>query len=37
MYQTDLAETEWQYMTKALNLQEWKWKYDLRKIWNAIF
>jgi len=22
MYQTDLAETEWQYMTKALNLQE---------------
>lgn len=37
MYQTDLTETEWQYITKVLNLQEKKWKYDLRFIWNAIF
>lgn len=22
MYQTDLTETEWQYITKVLNLQE---------------
>ena len=37
MYQTDLTETEWQYITKVLNLQERKQKYDLRMIWNAIF
>lgn len=37
MYQTDLTEIEWQYMTKVLNLQERKRKYDLRMIWNAIF
>ena len=37
MYQTDLTETEWQYITKVLNLQERKRKYDLRFIWNAIF
>ena len=37
MYQTDLTETEWQYITKVLNLQERKRKYDLRMIWNAIF
>ena len=37
MYQTDLTETEWQYITKVLNLQERKRKYDLRLIWNAIF
>lgn len=30
MYQTDLTETEWQYITKVLNLQERKRKYDLR-------
>lgn len=37
MYQTDLTETKWQYMTKVLNLQVRKQKYDLRMIWNAIF
>ena len=37
MYQTDLTETEWQYITKVLNLQERKRKYDLRMVWNAIF
>ncbi|MEG2856505.1 hypothetical protein [Bacteroides sp.] len=36
MYQTDLTETEWQYITKVLNLQVRKRKYDLRMIWNAI-
>ena len=37
MYQTDLTETKCQYITKVLNLQERKRKYDLRMIWNAIF
>ena len=37
MYQTDLTETEWQYITKVLNLQKRKRKYDLRMIWNALF
>ena len=37
MYQTDLMETGWQYITKVLNLQERKRNYDLRFIWNAIF
>ena len=37
MYLTDLTETEWQYITKVLNLQTRKRKYDLRMIWNAIF
>lgn len=37
MYQTDLAETEWQYITKVLNLQERKRKFDLRIVWNDIF
>lgn len=37
MYQTDLTETEWQYITKVLNLQERKRKYELRMIWIAIF
>ena len=37
MYQTDLTETEWQYITKVLNLQTRKRKYELRMIWNAIF
>ena len=36
MYQTDLMETEWQYITKVLNLQERQRKYDLRTIWDAI-
>lgn len=30
-------ETEWQNITKVLNLQKRKRKYDLRMIWNAIF
>ena len=30
MYHTDLTETEWQYITKVLNLQERKRKYYLR-------
>lgn len=30
MYQTDLTETEWQYIAKVLNLQARKRKYDLR-------
>ena len=37
MYQPDLTETGWQYITKVLNLQERKLKYDLRFIWDAIF
>ena len=37
MYQTDLTEIEWQYITKVLNLQKRKRKYNLRIIWNAIF
>ena len=37
MYQTDLTETEWQYITKVLNLQTRKRKYELRMICNAIF
>ncbi|TGX97966.1 DDE transposase, partial [Bacteroides muris (ex Afrizal et al. 2022)] len=28
MYHTDLTETDWQYITKVLNLQERKRKYD---------
>ncbi len=37
MYPTDLTEIEWQYITKVLNLQARKRKYDLRMVWNAIF
>lgn len=38
MYQTNMTETEWQYITKVLDLKESrKRKYDLRMIWNAIF
>jgi hypothetical protein len=37
MYQINLTETEWQYITKVLNLQERKRKFDLRIVWNAIF
>ena len=29
MYLTDLTESEWQYLTKVLNLQTRKRKYDL--------
>jgi len=37
MHQTDLTETEWQYITKVLNLQEKKRKYNLRMIWDVLF
>ena len=37
MYQTDLTETQWQYIKKVLNIKERKRKFDLRVIWNAIF
>ncbi|WP_321438879.1 IS5 family transposase [uncultured Bacteroides sp.] len=37
MYLTDLEETQWQVIKKILKPQERKRKYDLRKIWNAIF
>lgn len=37
MYQNDLSETEWQYITKVLNLQVRKRKYNLWMIWSAIF
>ncbi|MDD4515216.1 IS5 family transposase [Massilibacteroides sp.] len=38
MYQTNITETEWQYITKVLDLKgSRKRKYDLRMIWNAIF
>ncbi len=36
MYQTDLTEIEWQYITKELNLQERKGKNDLRMILTFI-
>ena len=32
MYQIDSTETEGQYITKMLNLQERKRKYDLRMV-----
>lgn len=37
MYQTDLTETQWQYIQKVLHIQMRKRKYDLRQIWNALF
>ncbi|KAA6325638.1 hypothetical protein EZS27_025172 [termite gut metagenome] len=37
MYQTDLRETQWQYIQKVLHIQERKRKHDLRVMWNAIF
>jgi putative transposase len=37
MYQTDLTETQWQYIKKVLHIQERKRKYDLKEVWNAIF
>lgn len=37
MYQTDLTETQWQYIKKVLHIQMRKRKYDLREIWNALF
>lgn len=37
MYQTDLTETQCQYIQKVLNIQMRKRKHDLREIWNALF
>ncbi|MDR2118230.1 MAG: transposase, partial [Tannerellaceae bacterium] len=37
MYQTDLTETQWQYIQKVLHIQMRKRKHDLRAIWNALF
>lgn len=37
MYQIDLTETEWQYITKVLNLQERKRKFDLRIVMECHF
>ena len=37
MYQTDLSETQWQFIQKVLILQERQRKYSLREIWNGIF
>lgn len=37
MYLTDLTETGWQYITKVLNLQARKRKYDWCMTGNAIF
>ncbi len=37
MYLTDLKETSWKVIKKTLKPQDRKRKYNLRKIWNAIF
>lgn len=39
MYQTDLTETQWQYIQKVLHIKKRKRKrkHDLREIWNALF
>lgn len=37
MYQTDLTETQWQYIQKVLHIKMRKRKHDLREIWNALF
>jgi len=37
MYQTDLTETQWQYIQKVLDIKMRKRKHDLREIWNALF
>ena len=36
MYQTDLTETQWQFIKKVLHIQARKRKHNLREIWNAI-
>lgn len=36
MYPTDLAENQWQYIKKTLNLKERKRKYSIFVIWNAL-
>ena len=37
MYQTDLKETEWQFIKKELQIKDRKRKYDLQEMWNAMF
>ena len=34
-YPTNLTDKQWQYIKKALNIQERKRKHDLRQIWDA--
>lgn len=36
MYPTDLTQTQWQFIKKALDFDDRKRKYDLMVIWNAI-
>jgi transposase len=36
MYPTDLTQTQWQFIKKALDFDDRKRKYDLIIIWNAI-
>lgn len=36
MYPTDLTQTQWQFIKKALDFDDRKRKYDLIVIWNAI-
>lgn len=36
MYSTDLTQTQWQFIKKALDFDDRKRKYDLNIIWNAI-
>ena len=36
MYSTDLTQTQWQFIKKALDFDDRKRKYDLLVIWNAI-
>ena len=37
MYQTNLKETEWQFIKKELQIKDRKRKYDLQEMWNAMF
>lgn len=37
MYQTNLTETQWQYIQKVLHTKMRKRKHDLREIWNSLF
>ena len=37
MYQTDLKETEWQFIKNELQIKDRKRKHDLRDVFNALF
>ena len=37
MYQTDLKETEWQFIKKELQIKDRKRKHNLREVFNALF